>query len=97
MISHIRKITEKELNEMLTLRRKGWTYQSLAFIYGVDHSSIYHLCHKYRVQKVGPEISFNLPGVIEVSRPADIIPSILEVVIRPKPLSYADYLKLQLK
>lgn len=96
MITHIRKITEEEINELISLRKKGWTYQSLAFIYGVDHSSIYHLCKKYGVEPANRKIVYNLPEVIEISQPTNVIPSILEIVIRPKPQSYADYL-LQLK
>ena len=93
-MNHIRKITEKELAEMVALRRRGWTYQSLGFIYGVDHSSIYHLCKKYGAERGNHEVVYNLPVIVEMSQPVDIIPSILEVTIRRKPTSYLEYLKL---
>lgn len=96
-MKHIRKITEKELNEMIALRKRGWTYQSLAFIYGVDHSSIYHLCKKYGVLRGNNEIVYDLPAVIEISQPVNIIQSILEVSIRHKPSSYAEFLKLTIQ
>lgn len=39
----------KVLNEMLYLRRQGATYEELAFRYGVDKSSIYHWCERYKL------------------------------------------------
>lgn len=36
--------TKKSIQSLIKLRRKGYTYESLAFIFGVDFSSIYHHC-----------------------------------------------------
>ena len=93
-MTHIRKITEEEFNQLVVLRQRGWTYKSLAFIYGVDHSSIYHFCKTRGIERGEHEVSFDLPSVIEISQPVSVIPSILELIIRPKPSCYADYLKL---
>ena len=35
---------QSTLEEMLSLRRQGWTYEQLAERYHVDKSSIYHWC-----------------------------------------------------
>ena len=89
--AHHNKITVDELEEILALRKKGWTYQSLAFLYGVDHSSIYHLCKKYGAERGENEIVFDLPAVIDAVNPQIDVGSILSV-IRHKPSSYAEYL-----
>ena len=38
---------QNTLEEMLSLRRQGWTYEQLAEKYQVDKSSIYHWCVLY--------------------------------------------------
>lgn len=88
---HHNKIVKKELDELISLRKKGWTYESLAFLYGVDHSSIYHLCKKYGAEPGTHRISFDFPAVIEAVNPQVDVISILESV-RRKPVCYADYL-----
>lgn len=39
------------LEEMLQLRRDGWSYRKLAKKYGLDHTSIMYHCHKYLTKK----------------------------------------------
>ena len=67
---------------MLSLRRQGWTYLSLAFIYGVDHSSIYYECKKYGVKNPIQTIDFSPRTVVNILN------------IHPKKEKmYADYVK----
>lgn len=74
---------KKKLDAMLEFRRKNWSYFSLAFIYGVDHSSIYHLCKKYHVGKEGKDtVKFDPKVVLEL---LDIHAKHVK--------TYADYLK----
>ncbi len=69
------------LTKMLELRQNGWTYTSLALIYGVDHSSIYHQCKKFHVEKKEGPIDFSIRSLLR------------ELEIRvPKEKTYADYL-----
>lgn len=78
------------LKSMLKLRRQGFTYHSLGFIFGVDHSSIYHHCKNIVPLK---RIAFELPSVIStfLVDTRDII-SLIE--IRPKrDKTYSEYLK----
>jgi len=95
-MTHLRKLTNEEVNKIIELRKRGWTYQSLGFLFGVDHSSIYHLCKRFNIGRGNHEVIFDLPSVIETTQSPYEIQSILEISIRTKPLSYADYL-LQLK
>src|SRR3990167_3640159 len=37
---------EEKLQEMLKLRKSGWSYHTLAKKYGCDHSSIIYQCQK---------------------------------------------------
>tara|TARA_Y100000310_G_C20461336_1_gene705526 strand:- start:237 stop:689 length:453 start_codon:yes stop_codon:yes gene_type:complete len=37
------------LQEMLTLREKGWSYKALAIYFNCDHSSIVYQCRKHEV------------------------------------------------
>jgi hypothetical protein len=72
---------KKKLEEMLNLRKAGWTYQSLAMIYGVDHSSIYGQCKKYGIPKSPVNINLNISSILVL------------LEIRSKPAkSYSDYL-----
>jgi len=92
MITHPFK-SQETLNKMLTLRAKGWTYKSLASVYGVDHSSIYHQCKKNGVKLIIPMVSFNVSDIIGLFDNSKFINSILAISIRKKPTSYLDYLK----
>lgn len=94
MSIRVRKITEQELKEILHLRKHGWTYHSLAFMYGIDHSSVYHLCKKYGAERLQKEVVFDVPTIIELSQSTNSLDSILAIAIKPKPTSYAEYLKL---
>lgn len=58
------KVNEALLNDMLQLRRKGWTYVSLAFIFGVDHSSIYKWCKIRHLPKPDTTISIDVSSLI---------------------------------
>lgn len=73
---------KKKLDFMLSLRRQGWSYLSLAFVFGVDHSSIYHECKKFSVTTDHGTIDF---GIRTILRDLDI-----KV---PKVKMYADYLR----
>ncbi len=90
MIVHTFK-QDEILQEMLHLRKRGWTYKSLASLYGVDHSSIYHWCKKFNVECPVPIVSIDIKDIIALTQPNLV--SILSVVFKPKPMSYSDYLK----
>jgi len=93
MSTRTRTFKHKEtLGEMLHLRSKGWNYKALASLYGVDHSSIYHLCKKYAIIKGSPNVSVDVFRIVEVSRPKDPVSSIVSISIRHKPVCYAEYL-----
>lgn len=78
-----KKFTDKrKLNTMLELRKQGWSLVSLGIIFGVDFSSIYHLCKKYHIEKGDEELVFNLKHIIALTN----------VSVR-LPKSYADYLE----
>ncbi len=79
-------LDEQTLHEMLSLRRDGWTLKSLALFYGVDHSSIYHLCKKYGVQKGDETLSFSVIPIVNF---------IIQVV--RKPITYQDFLNQEKK
>lgn len=82
-LSYTRVFRDKgNLEEMLSLRRKGWTYHSLAFLYGVDHSSIYHECKKFEVEPIKKKVSFSIKSVL----------SMLEIKVKG-PKTYNDYLR----
>lgn len=70
-----------KMSRMLALRKQGWSYLSLADLYGVDFSSIYHQCklHNVVVLHKGSIFSIN---------------TIVATVVKPKhALCYEDYLK----
>ena len=52
------------LERMLELRKLGWTYISLAFIFGVDHSSIYKWCKIRRIPNPSRTLSIDVPSLI---------------------------------
>lgn len=52
------------LNEMLQLRRAGWTYMSLALLFGVDYSSIYHQCKKFNALKFDKPVNFSVKSIL---------------------------------
>lgn len=81
-----------KLDEMLKLRSKGLNLKPLAFIYGVDHTSIAYLCDKYGVKKGKNNISVDFSKIIEMSQPYDVI-SFVNVVIHPRSMCYLDYIK----
>lgn len=55
----------KKLQEMLTLRKKGWSATRLANKYKVDHTTILYHCEKQAVTPVGHKetIVFGRPSV----------------------------------
>ena len=81
---------KQTLKNLRSLREKGYTYHSLAFLYGVDFSTVY-----YHVRDIHPKetISFSIPrifsllglGTIEIS---EIIASL---GIRTREKSYREY------
>lgn len=58
------KNDEKLLEKMLELRRQGWTYVSLAFIFGVDHSSIYKWCKVRGIPRPSVTRAIDVPTII---------------------------------
>lgn len=52
------------LNGMLQLRRSGWTYMSLALLFGVDYSSIYHQCKKFHALKLNKPVDFSVKSIL---------------------------------
>lgn len=73
---------KRRLNTMFEMRRQGFSLLSLALIFGVDHSSIHHLCKKYNVSKSPQELEFSLKHIISLNK----------VFVRV-PKSYAEYLR----
>jgi len=71
----------KRLQKMLSLRKGGWGYISLADLYGVDVGSIYPYCKGDKVMILHKGHGFSLSRVVSV-------------VVKPRnTLSYIDYLK----
>ena len=58
---------DEKLNRMLQLRREGWTYVSLALIFGVDHSSIYKWCQIKRIDNPPHPISISISNLLDLS------------------------------
>lgn len=73
-----------KLKDMLEMRKQGWTYESLAIVFGVDHSSIYKACKIRGIVRMKEPISIDLPTILD------------ELGIRPiQEKSYRDYLEEQ--
>lgn len=53
-----------KLIKMLHMRRCGWTMESLAVIFGVDHSSIYKACKIHNVHPMTGLVSIDLSSLI---------------------------------
>ncbi len=80
---------KKKLDEMLELRKRGWTYMSLGLLYGVDYSSIYHTCKKYNVEPL-----FSTKGLNKLNFNLSINHILKTIGLRQKKIkNYADYLK----
>lgn len=75
---------EHKRTEMLNLRRSGWTYEAIAIIYGVDHSSIYFWCKREHIPVPIVPMSFQ-----------DIVPTIVTSFIPEgkHEKTYQDYLE----
>jgi hypothetical protein len=73
---------KNKLEAMIELRKQGWTYHSLALVFGVDFSSIYHECKKFHVEKGKDNIDFTPRSIIHL----------LEIKAQ-EPKMYADYLR----
>lgn len=43
-------VDKKKLDKMLTMRRSGWGYVNLGFMFGTDYSTIYYQCKKAGVK-----------------------------------------------
>src|SRR3990167_6884614 len=43
-------LDEEKLQEMLELRKGGWSYNALAKKYGCDHTSIIYQCQKHKIK-----------------------------------------------
>ena len=70
------------LDSMLSLRRQGWTYESLALLFKVDHSSIYKACKIRHIIRPRITLSIYIPGIIDA------------IGIKPlKEKTYQDYLE----
>ena len=83
MRKHDKRVFNKKdkLEKLIELRKEGWTYLSLAFIFGVDHSSIYYECKKYNVDNPTDTINFGPRTVLRI----------FSITAREK--TYADYLR----
>jgi hypothetical protein len=58
---------ERSLTDLLILRQLGWTLESLALIYGVDHSSVYKWCKITGIKRISPNtISIDISGIIDL-------------------------------
>lgn len=71
-----------KLDSMLSLRKMGWTYMSLALLYGVDYTSIYHECKKFNVKKEKDSVDFSVRSILN-----DL------GIHAKKEKTYADYLR----
>lgn len=76
MLNAQRKFKKPEyLNQMLLLRKAGWTYKNLALLFKCDFSSIYHQCQKYNVRPVVHiTITPNIIGIISQTEIRYLIP-----------------------
>lgn len=77
------KTNPANLERMLEMRNKGWTYEALGMVFGVDHSSIYLWCKSRKIPRPTHTIAFDL---------ATIIRDIGIQVTKQKVKSYQDYL-----
>lgn len=64
---HDKKVfTDKRvLEQMLKMRKLGWGYINLGYIYGVDFSTIYYECKKAGVLKVKPTNTLKIDNIIK--------------------------------
>lgn len=67
---------------MVQLRKMGFSYISIATIFGIDHSSVYAKCKKYSIIKGEKDLEFGIKYIIELE------PAIYAI----KPKSYKEYL-----
>jgi hypothetical protein len=81
---------KKTLDSLKTLRKKGYTYPSLAFIFNVDFSTVYH-----HVKGLMPRqhVVFNVGEILGSTsvNVGDLI-AILHLEVK-HPKNYAEYLK----
>lgn len=54
----------KKFSLMSDLRQRGWSYKSIAIVFGIDHSSVYHSCKKFHILKGKEEIDFGIKGIL---------------------------------
>lgn len=55
---------QRLMDKMLEMRRQGWTYVSLAFLFNVDHSSIYKWCKIRQIPNPTITVSIDVPLLI---------------------------------
>lgn len=72
-----------KLERMLEMRRAGWTYVSLGYIYGVDHSSIYSWCKMRGIPSPSAPISLDIGAII----------AMVGIAPKPRQKTYRDYLE----
>lgn len=75
---------EHKLERMLHMRQDGWTFESLAIIFGVDHSSIYKACKVHKVKPSTTLISLDFSELL-----------LLTGFIPRKEKTYKDYLEME--
>lgn len=65
MIKHKHVFSNKrKLELMLRLRKEGWTYHSLGFVFGVDYTSIYGECKKFNVKKEKENVDLSVRSIL---------------------------------
>ena len=74
-----------DVNEMLALRKAGWTLPRLALAYSVDHSTILYHCQKHDVKpetnvRIGIEPKERLPKVTKFE-----VPTVRERPVKVEP------------
>lgn len=74
-----------DLEEMLELRRKGWSFKALGFKYGKDHTTMVHHCHRNNVHPEGREFRKPKRRILKRIKPVKVVPKIEKPVWKPKP------------
>lgn len=73
--------SNRKLITMLELRRSGWDVVSLAFVFGVDPTSVYDQCKKYYIPRGDEPLHFSVGFILSQEN----------IKVR-KEKSYAEYL-----
>lgn len=83
-------VNKDKLLEMLSLRKAGWTFVSLAELYNCDRTSLRYQCRKYQVFPQKTKFNFN-PHLLEVFDPKRII---TQIIVEIHPPEKSDWIEI---